>query len=51
MKHVFIAWFWMLLGVYFAIASNGGSEIAPFAALSCGYMAGRELTKEQRRGR
>jgi len=35
------AWCWMLAGVYFAVAAIGGSPVAPFAALACGWNAGR----------
>lgn len=32
---------WLVLGAYFAIAAVGGSIIAAFACLACGWFAGR----------
>ena len=33
-------------GLFFAIAAVGGSHVAPFAALACGWLAGRQSRKE-----
>lgn len=32
---------WLALGAYFAIAAVGGSPVAAFACLGCGWFAGR----------
>jgi len=32
---------WLTLGAYFAITAVGGSIIGAFAALACGWFAGR----------
>lgn len=32
---------WLVLGTYFAIAAVGGSLLAAFACLTCGWFAGR----------
>lgn len=37
---------WVAAGVYYAIAGVGGMAIAPFAALGCGWFAGR-ATRQQ----
>lgn len=34
-------WAWLVLGGYFAIAAVGGSIVAAFACLACGWFAGR----------
>ena len=49
MSRLLIVIAWMAGGVYFAIAALGGMAIAPFAALGCGWFAGR--TTRQQGGR
>ena len=41
--------FWIVLGMYFAIAAAGGAIWSGFFALFCGWMAGR-YTERPRNG-
>lgn len=34
---------WLIAGLFHAIAAIGGSNVGAFAAIFCGFMAGREL--------
>lgn len=41
------AWLWMTAGVYFAVATVGGSSVSAAATLACGWFAGRAATKQE----
>ena len=41
---------WVLAGMYFAIATYGGSAFSIFIPFMCGWMAGREYRKRDKHG-
>lgn len=36
---------WLLLGLYFVVASVGGFKLGALMVLLCGYMAGKEANR------